>query len=262
LKRKTIKNTSIATVLLVALAGFFSLFAQKTPGQPAELTILVSDGVKPSVEALLPQIEKAIGQKVNTDFDSSKNLRDKILAGKSFDATILTSEIVDDLIKQGKVATGSNVEIARTGMGVGVRIGAAKPDISTTDALKKTLLNAKSIAFNPTGASASHIHDLLDHMGIAEQVKSKLILSSEPGQPQKDVAAGKAELVITLVPEIKFFPGVELVGPLPAEVQSYIDFAAGIAKNSQNPEAAKSFIKFIAGPAAVSTLRAKGMEPR
>jgi molybdate transport system substrate-binding protein len=262
MKWKSIERTTIAAAILAVSIGFIFLFAQKTPAQGTELLVVVSDGMKPSVEELVPQIEHSIGRKLTTQFNSSKALKDKIQSGEQFDVAILTSDIIDDLIKQGKIAAGTRTDIARTGMGVGVRAGATKPDVSTPEALKRTLLSAKSITFNPSGASAPHVYDIFQRLGIAENVKSKLILkeNAEPGRPQIDVADGKADLVITLIPEIKFFKGVELAGPVPAELQSYISFAGGVATNSHNADAGKALIKFITSPAAAPTLKAKGEE--
>jgi molybdate transport system substrate-binding protein len=264
MKAKIMRVGTIALATLLATVGFIFLFVQKTPAQGTELLVVVSDGMKPSVEELVPQIEQSIGRKLTTQFNSSKALKDKIQSGEPFDAAILTTDVIDDLIKQGKIAAGSRTDIARTGMGVGVRAGAAKPDVSTPEALKRTLLSAKSITFNPVGASAPHVYDIFQRLGIAENVKPKLILDAngEPGRPQMDVAAGKAELVITLIPEIKFFKGVELAGPVPGDLQSYISFAGGVATNTHNADAAKALIKFITSPAAAPTLRAKGEEPR
>jgi molybdate transport system substrate-binding protein len=248
--------------VLAANVGFFFLPVQKTAAQASELRVLVSSGLKPVMEELRPQIEHTVGRQLTTQFDSSKNISKKIQSGEPFDVAILTSDVIDDLIKQGKIAAGTRAEISRTGMGVGVRAGAPKPDVSTPDALKRALLNAKSISFNPTGASAPHIHAIFEHLGIAEDVKSKFMLDPEPGRPQMNVADGKAELVITLIPEIQFFKGIELAGPIPADLQSYISFATGMATNSRNADAAKALIKFITGPAAAPTLKAKGQEPR
>jgi molybdate transport system substrate-binding protein len=222
---------------------------------------MVSDGMKTVVEELTPQIEHSVGRKLAAQFNSSKNLRDKIQSGKPFDAAILTTDVLDDLIQQGKIMPATRAEISRTGMGVGVRAGAPKPDISTPEALKQTLLGAKSISFNPTGASAVHAYDMFARLGITETVKPKLILDAEAGRPQMNVAGGKAELVISLIPEIKFFPGVDLVGPIPPDFQSYINFAAGTATNAHDKDAAKALIQFIAGPTVASVLKAKGMEP-
>jgi molybdate transport system substrate-binding protein len=259
--RKLMNAMMIAAAILALSAGMFSLFARGTRAQTTELRVLISDGMKTVVEELTPQIEHSIGRKLVAQFNSSKNLRDKIEAGEPFDAAILTSDVLDDLIKQGKIAAGTRAEISRTGMGVGVRAGAPKPDIGSPEALKRTLLNAKSISFNPTGASATHTYDMFARLGITETVKPKLILDAEAGRPQMNVAAGKVELVISLIPEIKFFPGVDLVGPIPPDFQSYINFAAGIATNPQDADGAKALIQFINGPAVAPVLIAKGMEP-
>jgi molybdate transport system substrate-binding protein len=252
---------AIAGIILAMSAGWFALFAPRAAAQTTELRVMISDGLKTVVEELTPRIEQSIGRKLAAQFNSSKNLRDKIQAGESFDAAILTSDVLDDLIQQGKIAPGGRAEISRTGLGVGVRAGAWKPDIGTTEALRRTLMNAKSISFNPTGASAAHTYDIFARLGIAEAVKSKLILDAEAGRPQMNVAGGKAELVISLIPEIKFFPGVDLIGPMPDDLQSYVNFAGGIAANAKDADAAKALIQFITGPAAAPVLKAKGMEP-
>jgi len=259
--RKMKTSLSIAAALIVLSAGFAIPFAHSTPGQTPELRVMVSDGMKTVVEELTPQIEHSIGRKLVMRFDSSRNLRDKIQAGEPFDAVIITSEVLDDLGRQGKVSAASRREISRTGIGVGVRAGTPKPDISTPDALKQTLLDAKSLAFNPTGASSVHTYDMMARLGIADIMKPKLKLDPEPGRPQKNVAEGKVDLVISLIPEIKYFPGVDLVGPLPAELQSYVNFAMAAAASPHDADGAKALIQFMAGPAVPPVLKAKGMEP-
>ena len=262
MKAKITKPCTIVAAVLTITMGFIFLFAQKTPAQGTELVVVVSDGMKPSVEELVPQMEHTIGRKLTVQYNSSKNIREKIQSGESFDVAILTTDIIDDLIKQGKIAAGSRTEIARTGMGVGVRAGAVKPDVSTPDALKRALVNAKSISFNPSGASAPHIYNIFEHLGIADSMKPKLMLDPEAGRPQMNVADGKADLVITLIPEIKFFKGVELAGPIPADLQSYISFGAGVASNTKNADTSKALIKFITSPAAAPVLKSKALEPR
>jgi molybdate transport system substrate-binding protein len=259
-----ISKTGIMTAaaLLALSLGLFTLLGSSTHAQTGELHVMVSDGLKTVVEETTPQIEKAIGRKLAAQFNSSKNLRDKIQAGEPFDAAILTADVLDDLIKQGKIASAGRADISRTGMGMGVRAGAAKPDISTPEALKKTLLDAKSVSFNPTGASATHTYDMLARMGITEAMKPKLVLDTEAGRPQMNVAGGKVDLVISLIPEIRFFPGVDYVGAIPAEYQSYVNFAGGIAANGHDPAAAKALLQFLTGPAVTPVLKAKGMEPR
>jgi molybdate transport system substrate-binding protein len=249
-----------AASLLLLGAGIFSMSARRTPAQTPTLNLMISDGMKTVFEELTPQLEQATGRKLAAQFNSSKNLRDKILAGEPFDATILTADVLDDLIKQGKIAAGGRADISRTGIGMGVRAGTTKPDISNTESLRRTLMNAKAISFNPTGASSVHTNDMLVRLGIAQAVKNKLILSAEPGRPQMDVADGKSELVFSLIPEIKGFPGVDLVGPVPAEFQSYINFAGGISTSAHDAAAALALIKFFGSPDVAQVMAAKGME--
>ena len=259
---KIIKAITIVAACLAISVMFLFLCAREVPAQSTELRVLISDGMEPSMEELIPRIERSTGRKIKPHFDSSKRLEENVLGGEAFDVAILTSDVIDDLIKQGKIVADTHVAVARTGIGVGVRAGAPKPDISTPEALKRTLLNAKFISFNPTGASAVHNREMLERLGIAEEVKSKLLLDAGPGKPQMNVAEGKADLVFTLIPEIKFFPGVDFVGPVPADFQSYINFAAGAATNTQNADASKAVIKFLTTPGAAATMRAKGVEPR
>lgn len=262
MKRTKTRVMQFVAVISALCAGLTLGSGDRVSAQGGELRALVSDGMKPTMEQLSAEIEKAIGRKLVLQFNSSKNLRDRILGGESFDAAILTSDVIDDLIQKGKVAAGSRADISRTGMGVGVRAGAPKPDVSTPEALKKTLLNAKSIAFNPTGASAVHNYEMFERLGISDAVKPKLMLDSDAGRPQQNVAEGKADLVITLIPEIKFFPGVELAGPVPADLQSYINFSAGVATNTRDADAAKALIRYVKGPSGLAVLKAKAMEPR
>ncbi len=254
-------RTAISLAALTFAATLCSLSASEPSAQTGELHVVISDGMKAVVEEAMPQIEHATGRKLAVEFNSSKNLRDKIQAGEQFDAAILTSDVLDDLIQKGKITSTGRAEISRTGIGVGVRAGAPKPDISTPDALKKTLLGAKSISFNPTGASAAHTYDVFMRLGITDAVKPKLMLDAEAGRPQMNVADGKAELVISLIPEVKFFPGVDLVGPIPAELQSYVNFAAGISASPHDSVAARALIQFLAGPKILPVLKSKGMEP-
>ena len=222
---------------------------------------MISDGLKSVIEDIRPQIEQATERKLSIQFNSSKNLRENIEAGDAFDAAVLTADVLDDMIQKGKITASSRADVSRTGIGVGVRAGAPKPDVSTPDALKKTLLAAKSISFNPTGASAAPTYGIFERLGIADALKPRLVLDKEAGQPQRNVAEGKVDLVISLVPEIKFFPGVDLAGPMPGELQSYVKFAGGVATNARDPEGAKRMIQFLKGKKASEVMKSKGMEP-
>jgi molybdate transport system substrate-binding protein len=255
------RTGAIAAIILAGISVMAFLYAQTAPAQTPDLRIFCSDGMKAALVDLTPQIEHVTGRHLLATFDSSKNIEDKIQSGEAFDVAILTTDSIDKLIQQGKLVAGTRADLAKIGMGVGVRSGAPKPDISTSAAMKQTLLRAKSISFNPTGAAAAHINDMLARLGIADETKSKIILDGTPGGPQKQVAEKKAEIVITLIPEIKFFQGVDLVGPLPAEFQSYIAFAAAVATNTHDADTAKATIKFITSPGAASAMKAKGADP-
>lgn len=262
LKHTIMRMSTIAGAVLAASIGWSFLLAQQPAAQIAELRVVCSNGVKAAVEELRPQIELAIGRRLAIDFDSSQRLTAKVDAGEPFDVAILSSANIDALIQKGTIASGSRADIGRTGVGIGVRAGTRKPDVTTPEALKQTLLNARSIAMNPTGASINIFNRAVERLGIAEAVKPKLMLDAEPGRPQINVAEGKAELVWTQIPEIRFFPGLELAGNLPADFQGYTDFAAGVAAKTGNAQAAAAMVRFLSSPAATATFRAKNVEAR
>jgi molybdate transport system substrate-binding protein len=228
--------------------------------QTTEIHVLASNGIKAVLEQLRPQAEHASGRPLSIQFNSSSNLKQRIDGGEGFDVAIVTSELLDELTKEGKIVKGSTAGIARSGIGVGIRAGAPKPDIHTAAALKQTLLKAKSITFAQDGASRAYIVKMLDNFGIAEDVKSKIILEQGSARADARVADGSAELVLTLVSEILPAPGVELLGPLPSAVQNYVSISAGLGSKADNVDAAKALIKFLAGPGIARTLKAKGME--
>jgi molybdate transport system substrate-binding protein len=246
---------------IVAAFGFAALPGE-TAAQSAELRVLASNGVKSAMEELLPQCERATGRRLAIRFNSSSSLKQSIETGEEFDVVIATSDLVDALIKDGRIQAGSRSGVARSGIGVGIRAGAARPDISTPEALKRTLQNAKSITYAQDGASRPHIANMLDRFGIAEAMKSKTILEQGSIRSTARVAQGDAELVITLISEILPIHGIELLGPLPDSLQSYVSFAAGVGAKSADSQAAKALIGFLTGTTASSTLKAKGLEAR
>jgi molybdate transport system substrate-binding protein len=241
-------------VLTLAAAGFLS--AQ------GPVRLLVSNGMKGAMEELQPQCERAIGRPLSIEFSSTAALKKKIEAGADFDATIITTEAIDDLIKQGKLPAGSRVDLAHSNLGIGIRAGAAKPDIRTPEALKRALHDAKSITYPQDGASRGYIEKMFERLGIASDVMPKVILAAGSGPATESVAAGKAAMVITLFSEIVPTPGVEILGPLPGEFHYDIRFAAAPGKSTKNAEAAKALIAFLAGPKVLPVLKAKGLEPR
>jgi molybdate transport system substrate-binding protein len=256
---------SIAAI--VATAGaLLCLATQPTAAQNTSqsnaLRMLVSNGMKGTMEELQPQCEKAVGRSLAIQFGSTASLKKRIEMGEAFDVTIITTEAIGDLIKEGKLAGASRVDVGRSELGIGIRAGAPKPDIRTPETLKKTLLDAKSITYPQDGASRGSIEKMFDRMGIATDVKPKIILAPGSGPATESVAAGQAAMVITLFSEIVPIRGVEILGPLPGEYQLDIRFAAATSATSQNAAAAKALITFLAGPKAAPVLKAKGIEPR
>jgi len=242
-------------LILLAMA------ASTLAAQPAEIHVLVSNGFRAVMEEVRPQCERAVGHPLAMDFNSSTALKEKIDAGQAFDVAILTSDVIDNLAKDGRLVSGSAAGVGRGGIGMGVRKGAAKPDIRTPAALKQTLLKAKSITFAQDGASRVFIYKMFDHFGIADDVKPKLVLEQGSTRAAAKVADGSAELLLTLVSEILPAPGVDLVGPLPTEVQNYISMSAGVGVKAHDADSAKALVKFLSGPGIAAALKAKGMEP-
>jgi molybdate transport system substrate-binding protein len=251
---------TVGMAAMIACAGFLGFAAQKGAAQVKPVRVLVSNGMKGAMEELQSQCERDIGHPLTLQFSSTAALKKRIQDGEAFDLTIITDEAVGDLIKQGKLASGTPV--ARSELGIGIRSGAAKPDIRTPDALKGTLGDAKSITYPQDGASRRDIEKMFERLGIAAEVAPKIILAPGSGPATESVAAGKAALVITLFSEIVPVPGVEILGPLPGEFHSDVRFSAAISRTSQSGEAAKALIAFMAGPRAASVFKAKGLEPR
>lgn len=234
--------------------------ALSAAAQTAPIHVLASNGMKAVIDELKPQAERAIGRPMVIEFGTSSVVKKRIEDGAAFDVAILTSDVIDDLAKDAKIDPGTRMEIARCGIGLGVRAGAAKPDIKTSDALKKTLLAAKSITYAQDGASAAYILQMENKLGIADKMKAKTILEKGSVGSNARVADGSAEMILTLVSEILPAPGVQLVGPLPNNVQHYVSFAVGSSKNSKNADANKALTKFLSSPAVEGTLKAKGMQ--
>ena len=242
----------VAIVATMVLAGF-------TRADAAEIRVLASNGVKAAVEELKPQLEKASGSTLSIDFSTAAALRERIEKGEAFDLAILTDDAVDALIKAGKISQMQRAELARVGIGVGYRKGAAKPDISTAAGIKQSLLNAKSIAYTEAGASRPGIDKMFERLGIAGQIKAKSHLTAAGAAPAS-VGKGESDLVLTLISEILPEPGVELAGPIPPEFQSYIGFSAAPSPKAAGSPAVAALIKFLDGPAAASIYKVKGME--
>jgi molybdate transport system substrate-binding protein len=244
----------------VKASAVFLLATLSAAAQKAPVRVLASNGVKAVIANLRPQAVRAVGRPLAIEYDTSSSVKKRIEAGEAFDVAILTSDVIDDLAKAGKIAPGSRTEIARCGIGVGVRAGAAKPDITTSDALKRTLLASKSVTFAEDGASRVYILQMFDKFGIADAMKAKTILEQGSTRSNARVADGSAEIIMTLVSEILPAKGVQLVGPLPPDVQHYVNFAAGLGADSKDENSGKRLMKFLASSAAAPALKSMGME--
>jgi len=245
----------IRTLLILVLTVLFVHHATaQTP-----LRVFCSNGMKAVLEDLRAQRE--IARMLGTiEYNTSAALRQRIQSGEAFDVAILSSDVLDELIKSGKIAASSRTELGRSGIGVGVRSGAPKPDIKTPEALKKSLLNAKSMTWVEAGASRPHIDKMLQALGIANEVKSKIVLTQGVDQSLARVVGGQTELVLTLMSEIVPAKGIELAGPLPAKVQGYVGLEGGIGMNSRNADAGKSLLRILSSPSVAPIYHARGME--
>jgi molybdate transport system substrate-binding protein len=245
--------------VLIIGSALTLLLVQTATTSAAEIKVISTIGVRTVVEELAPQFEQKTGNKLAITFGVSNVLKRQIEAGEPFDLAIMTASVADDLIKQGNLVSATRTDIARGSIGIAVRAGAAKPDIGTVEALKQALLNAKSIANSKEGASGIYFDRLLERWGIAEQMKPKIKYGT--GAVAELVANGEAELAVQLINELIAVKGVELVGPLPAEVQNYVVLTGGVGSNAKQPEQALDFLKFLRAPAAVPVIKAKGLEP-
>jgi molybdate transport system substrate-binding protein len=229
--------------------------------EAAEVKVLASNAVKTALEELAPRFEKGNEHKLTFTFNAAAALKTEIEKGAQFDLAILTAPAVDDLIKQGKLVAATRADIARSGAGVAIKKGAPKPDISTTEAFKRTLLDAKSIGYVEQGATGIYLKGLFERLGIADQLKAKTKLLPPSNPAAHAVANGEAEIGMTQISEILPYAGAELVGPLPAAIQLYSVFPAAVGSAAREPDAAKALIKFLQTPAAAAVLKAKGLGP-
>jgi len=247
---KRTRSFTLAFVLLLILS--ISVAAQA-----AEIRVLCSNGLKAVMEDAAPQFERASGHKVVMKFGLAAGFKQQIEAGEAFDLAVLTPALIDDLIKQGKLTAVSRVVVARSGLGVAVRKGAPKPDLSTADAFKRTVVNAKSIGFNERGLTGIYLWSLFDKLGLTAVVKAKF----KDGSGATMAGTGQTEIGLTQASEIALVPEAELAGRLPAEIQHFTVFPAAISASAREPDAARSLLKFLASPEALKVMREKGLEP-
>src|ERR1700704_2613906 len=219
------------------------------------MRVLCTNGLKTVMLDLAPDFERTIGTKVVITWGSANGLLKELETGAGGDLAILTAEAIDGLIKEGKVVAGSRIDLARSGIGIAVRKGAHKPDIGSPDALKRALTAAKSVAHSRTGMSGIYFPTVLARLGIADEMKSKIV-TPDPGKPVgapvgEVVARGEAEIGVQQISELLPVAGIEIIGPLPASLQKITTFSAGVLSTAKEADAAKALVKFVvaeAGP--------------
>ena len=226
----------------------------------AEIKVLSTQATQDAYKELVPEFEKASGHKVTTVFTGTVDANKRLAAGETYDLLIMSAPSIEEHIKGGKVVPGSKVDLAKSGVGVAVKAGTPKPDISTSDALKKSVLAAKSIGYS-TGPSGNYIISLFDKMGIADQVKGKLKQTPTGIFVGTIIASGEVEIGFQQISELSHFAGIDYVGPLPADVQRFTTFSSGIIAGAKEADAAKALVKFITAPAAAAAYKKRGMEP-
>lgn len=251
---KTFLRPFLASILFVALAAV-----------AADIKVMTSGGFTAAYNELTPQFERATGHKVETAYGASQggapdSIPSRLARGEPADIVILAAPALDDLVKKGHVVPGSRVDLVRSTIGMAVRVGAPKPDISTVEALKRTLLEAKSIAYSASASGVYLSTEMFPKLGIADQIrgKAKRIESERVGSV---VARGDAQIGFQQVSELLPIAGIDYVGPLPPEVQKVTIFSAGVAAGSKEPDAARALIKYLSSSAAAPTIAKTGLEP-
>ena len=234
------------------------MFPLSATAQSPPLVVLSSNATRAALQQLAPAMEHATGRAVQFRFANSADLRTRIEQGERFDVAVLTAAAIETLTANGRLARDSRADVAKAGVGVAIRMGAAPPDLSTPDGLKKALIAARSVAFVGQGATASIVRGIFDRFGIAAemQAKTRLVLGAAEA-----VAHGQAEIGLTQISEILPVAGATLAGPLPGELQVFTQFRAAAATSSSAPDLARGLIAVMTSPSSAGTITASGMQP-
>jgi molybdate transport system substrate-binding protein len=250
---------------LTALCGALLAASSISVAQAADLKLLGPTAMRAVISEVAPQFDRASGHKVTIEFATVGAITERLLKGEAADATTVSALQMEELQKQGKVVAGSRADIARVGVGVFIKGGAPKLDISSVDAFKRTLQNAKSVGYgNPAagGVSGVHMAALVERLGIAAEIRPKTQLFPDSQAALDAVAKGMVDVGIGLTSDSALVSGVDLVGALPADIQNFTLYSAGVVAGSKQQDAAKALIAFFGSPTAQAAMRAKGFEPR
>jgi molybdate transport system substrate-binding protein len=255
---RSLKFLLVAAPVAIFLAP--NAHTKSTGSQAGELKVFTTRAIATVLEQIGGEFELRTGRKLNVITDVAIRLVRRINAGQPFDLLVAAPTQIDELINTGQIIPETRTDLARSGIGVAVRAGAPKPDVSSVEAFKRALLAARSIAYLKEGQSGVYIAGVLDRLGIADAVRSKLTLPDTDVVSQL-VSRGEIELGIVVITQILTTPGVALAGPLPAEIQSYITFTGGISAHSASIDAAKDLLAALKSPSAVRVMKSQGMEP-
>jgi len=253
-------------LMTLAVVGVLGTCTYATQVGAADIKVLSTTALTSVLPDLAPQFERTTGHTVSLTFATAATLAKRIADGESADVAVLTPGAIADLTTKGKIVWGSSVALASSGIGVAVRAGAEKPDISSPEALKQALLTAKSVSYSDPasgGASGVHFAKVLERLGIAAQVaaKAKLSQGGAGGLVGDLIVKGDAEIGVQQIPELMAVSGIDIVGPLPGDLQNVTRFSAGIPVNAKEAEAGKALIGFLRTPASLAVFKAKGLEP-
>jgi molybdate transport system substrate-binding protein len=226
----------------------------------AEIKVMAANAIKEAFLDLVPAFEKSSGHKVTMIWSGTESAAKRISGGEVVDLVIIAAPNIDKLILEGKLVAGSRADFAKSGVGIAVRAGLPKPDISSSDAVKKAVLAAKSVAYS-SGPSGFYIADLFKKMGIADQIKDKVKQAAPGVQVGELVARGEADLGFQQVSELLHVKGIAYLGPLPADIQNITVYSAGLHTAAPASDAAKVLVQFLTAPEAGPTIRKTGMEP-
>jgi molybdate transport system substrate-binding protein len=249
-------STAVAAAAIIALA----LTPANSPAQCAEIKVFSSAAPRGVLRELTPDFERTTGHRLVVHYEFSTDLKRRIEAGDPFYVAILPPDVADDLMRRGKLAAGSRVELARTGLGVAIRRGAPKPDIGTADEFRRTLLAARTVAYSDGGTTGGQVRSMLARLRIAETMTPKM-RPYPSGGALEVLARGEADLVVIGISPILDAPGVELAGWLPPDLQSYVVFTASIGAEAKEPDAARALLSTLVSPAGVELFKARGFEP-
>jgi len=240
-----------------ATAGLAAMLACGTPATAADVTALVSNALKTTLPELTAAFEKTTGHTLKVTFGSTEPLRTRIEKGEAADVTVIGEGAIDQLITQGKLVAATRTLVTRSGLGIAIRNGAPKPDLSTTEAFKRTLLAAKSISFNEQGLTGIYLWSLFQRLGITDEIKTRY----KNGSGAELVGKGESDIGLTQASEVALVAGVELGGLLPPEIQNYTVFAGAVVTVAKQPGAGKALLEFLLARDSAREMKAKGLEP-